>query len=119
MALPFQRQDRFHYSRIDSKRDYCGHVIVELGNDPLDEQRWEFFDKEYGSVRWLPFEPENVEIEEVKRLVSQRRNRSTDGAPTIDVAKLREKSPFSMAAPAIATVSAMSAAEFVPIGVAI
>lgn len=90
MPKPTQQQNRLRYQRVDSKDACCAHVIVELGDDPLGEQGMEFFDQEYGEVRWYRFEPEEIEREEVKRLLAQQRGGPTNGYVQIDMAELRK-----------------------------
>ena len=71
------------------RSEAIAHVIVELGDDPLDEKCMRFFDQEYNEVRWYEFTPGGAEIEEVKRLISQSSRYSWLDCVRIDMSQVR------------------------------
>ena len=84
----------FRYDRVDSARGQLSFVVVNFGEDPFDEEGMEFSSREPDEVRWHPFEPEDAERREVKRLL---RLAGHDACPRIDVAKLRRNRQASEA----------------------
>lgn len=82
---------RFRYQRLDSEHGYCGKVIVELGRAPLDDKSMEFYDQEYGEVRWYQFEPDELEQKEVRQILAKQLKNGTDQYVQIDLADLRRR----------------------------
>jgi hypothetical protein len=89
-----QRHGRFGYRRLDSNCE-CRFVIVDFSEDPLEGLTMDFFDQEYGEVRWHRFEPGHVEREGVKRLLAEQRGGLEMDGVFIDVEELQQREVVS------------------------